>query len=89
MKRISKQALWQQREIAAGRCPRCRQPLTDYRTCQDCVDKRRAASGVKTPRLPKLVWETCDWSQPNASIAREFGVTHAAVTYQRRKLTKP
>lgn len=37
----------------------------------------------------KLWWSKADWTKQNASIAKEFGITPAAVLRARRKLGHP
>ena len=81
-KPMSRQRIWQIQRRAEGKCVTCAQPTTGTNHCDACA-KRNGVRRRHTER--NADWDAADWTQSTGDLAKQFGVTPAAVCYRRKK----
>lgn len=79
---LSRQYRWQIKQKDNGNCTNCGDPSFGKIHCDYCACIKH---GVKYRKHLKSEWLSVDWSQTNTTIAKQFGVTLGAITYQRKK----
>jgi len=95
-KKVSRQRLWQRKQIANGQCTICTEPRVNGTHCQKHRDKQLKLSKRRyrdlhpnhKPHLPKAKWDAVDWSLPEKEIAKKLKQTIHAVIGQKRRRFK-
>jgi len=81
-KPISRQRLWQIQKRKEGKCITCAKPANGLNHCDECAKR----NGVRQRHAErKALWEVVDWTRTTNELAKEFGITPAAVCYRRKQ----
>lgn len=82
-KPLSRQRIWQKKMQEQGRCVCCgEQHERKTQLCDKCAAKDGT---IHRHADRKALWEAVDWTRTTNDLAKEFGITPAAVCYRRKQ----